>query len=146
MLTGIKMPKPASCFNSCIHTILVGISLNYLTSCASEFHWVITSHKILLHMLHFNFPEHPLVLLTTEKIKGNTSVVCWLLTGTIIKICLKKVLLLCHVVIQLRISQLAEEIIFISKEKHLAKYLLSDLFTVYYFNLHQLLLAKLPGK
>lgn len=90
MLTGIKMPKPASCFNSCIHTNLVGISLNYLTTCASEFHWVITLHKILLQMLRFNFPEHPLVLLTMEKIKGNTSVVCWLLTGTINKNLLKK--------------------------------------------------------
>lgn len=71
------------------HIILVGISLNYLTSCASEFHWVITLHKMLLHMLPFNFTEQPLVLLTLEKVKGNTSVTR-LLTGTIIKINLTK--------------------------------------------------------
>lgn len=132
------------CSNSCVHIILVGSSPNYLTSCASEFHWVRTLHKTLLHMLPFNFTEHPLVLLILDKIKWNT-VVARLLTGTIIKTHFKKVPLLCQVVIELRIFQLAKSIISISKEKHLAKYLLSDLFTVYYFNLHKLLLAKLPG-
>lgn len=40
-------------------------------------------------MLPFNFTEHPFVLLTLEKIKGNT-LATRLLTGTIIKIHLKK--------------------------------------------------------
>lgn len=87
MLTKIKMiPMTKTASTALIH---VYISINYLTSCASEFHWVITLHKTLLHMLPFNFTEHPLVLLTLEKIKGNTSVTR-VLSGTIIKIHLKK--------------------------------------------------------
>lgn len=99
---------------------------------------------MLLHMLAFNFTAHPLVHLTLERIKGITSVTR-LLIGTSIKIHLEKDLP-CQVAIHSCIFQLVKGIMFISKEKHLAKYLLSDLFTVYYFSLHQLLLAKLPGK
>jgi len=46
-------------------------------------------HKTLLHVLPFNFTEHPLVLLIPEKTEGNTSVTR-LLTGSITKIHLKK--------------------------------------------------------
>lgn len=49
--------------------LLAGISLNYLASCTSVFHWAKTLHKMLLYMLAFNFTEHPLVLLTLEKTK-----------------------------------------------------------------------------
>lgn len=97
---------------------------------------------MLLHMLSLNFSAHSLVLLTLEGIKGITSYTTLVLEKY------KKTLkaLLCQVVTHLHNFQLVKGITLISKEKHLAKYLLSDLFTVYYFNLHQFLLAKLPGK
>lgn len=97
---------------------------------------------MLLHMLSLNFSAYPLGLLTLERIKGITSYTRLVLEKY--KISLKA--LLYQVVTHLSIFQLVKGITLISKEKHLAKYLLSDLFTVYYFNLHQLLLAKLPGK
>lgn len=136
------MAEPAS--TALLHVYMWWTSLRYRTSCTSEFHWVITLHGMLLHMLAFNFTAHPLVHLTLERIKGITSVTR-LLIGTSIKIHLEKDLP-CQVAIHSCIFQLVKGIMFISKEKHLAKYLLSDLFTVYYFSLHQLLLAKLPGK